>query len=244
MNYKDFFKEDILPGGKGDETSPSQIDPSELSMGIKVEMEHTKDSKLAREIALDHLTEDPHYYSKLKHAGLADELDNKKAEEAVVEPKASMVKKQTEPVTVFPEVPFDTSNGPDMIGCIGSTADISNQDKTDVESPAKDPEPGNNITGAMGSTPSNPNILQKQSNSQSSISIPPSLQSIVPKDIQIDIVEGKKILEKMKEDVKSSPTVKGSATAFGPKQEGVTPAAGDPDKDHHFVKGKRWTVKW
>jgi len=35
-------------------------------MGIKVEMEHTKDRAIAREIALDHLTEDPKYYSKLK----------------------------------------------------------------------------------------------------------------------------------------------------------------------------------
>ena len=35
-------------------------------MGIKVEMEHTKDKKKAKEIAMDHLFEDPKYYSKLR----------------------------------------------------------------------------------------------------------------------------------------------------------------------------------
>jgi hypothetical protein len=39
---------------------------SQLKMGIKVEMEHTDDPKLAREIAMDHLVEDPNYYAKLK----------------------------------------------------------------------------------------------------------------------------------------------------------------------------------
>jgi hypothetical protein len=38
----------------------------QLEMGIKVEKEHTKDEKTAREIALDHLGEKPNYYSKLK----------------------------------------------------------------------------------------------------------------------------------------------------------------------------------
>lgn len=37
----------------------------QLDMGIKVELEHTSDRDLAREIALDHLGEDPEYYTKL-----------------------------------------------------------------------------------------------------------------------------------------------------------------------------------
>lgn len=37
----------------------------QLEMGIKVEMEHTDDKDKAKEIALDHLWEDPKYYSKL-----------------------------------------------------------------------------------------------------------------------------------------------------------------------------------
>jgi len=34
--------------------------------GIKVELEHTDDIYIAREIAMDHLAEDPDYYNKLK----------------------------------------------------------------------------------------------------------------------------------------------------------------------------------
>jgi len=37
----------------------------QLEMGLKVEMEHTDDTTKAREIALDHLMEDPEYYTKL-----------------------------------------------------------------------------------------------------------------------------------------------------------------------------------
>lgn len=37
----------------------------QLKKGTKVEMEHTDDKKIAKEIAMDHLTEDPNYYNKL-----------------------------------------------------------------------------------------------------------------------------------------------------------------------------------
>lgn len=57
---------DMLRGGKGDRAKPSDFDPQELKRGIEVEMEHTKSRRIAREIALDHLSEDPRYYSKLK----------------------------------------------------------------------------------------------------------------------------------------------------------------------------------
>ena len=42
------------------------VEGDELSMGIKTEMEHTKDKDVAEKIARDHLAEDPKYYSKLK----------------------------------------------------------------------------------------------------------------------------------------------------------------------------------
>jgi len=41
-------------------------DKTELAMGIKVEMEHTINKEAAKTIALQHLAEDPKYYSKLK----------------------------------------------------------------------------------------------------------------------------------------------------------------------------------
>jgi hypothetical protein len=46
---------------------------NQLNKGIKVEMEHTEDKSKAKEIALDHLFEDPKYYDKLK------KVENKEA---------------------------------------------------------------------------------------------------------------------------------------------------------------------
>ena len=63
-----------LPGGEGDSTPPDQLDPTQLSTGIQIEMEHTNDVEIAKEIAVDHLTEDPKYYTKLVNAGLAKEF--------------------------------------------------------------------------------------------------------------------------------------------------------------------------
>lgn len=58
-------KQNQLVGGVGDKTPPSAVDAEELAMGIEVEMEHTVDQNKAKEIALDHLTEDPKYYTHL-----------------------------------------------------------------------------------------------------------------------------------------------------------------------------------
>jgi hypothetical protein len=63
-----------LPGGVGDNTPTNQVDPNQLSIGVQVEMEHTNDHEIAQEIAMDHLTEDPQYYTKLIAAGLASEF--------------------------------------------------------------------------------------------------------------------------------------------------------------------------
>lgn len=51
---------------------PSQVNSKELSMGIKVEMEHTDNPEEAKVVALQHLAEDPKYYSKLQTLGLED----------------------------------------------------------------------------------------------------------------------------------------------------------------------------
>lgn len=42
----------------------------ELHKGIKVEKEHTDSETEARHIAMDHLVEDPKYYTKIAKAGL------------------------------------------------------------------------------------------------------------------------------------------------------------------------------
>lgn len=45
----------------------------QLVKGVNVELEHTNDEKVAREIALDHLGEDPEYYTKLASLELEED---------------------------------------------------------------------------------------------------------------------------------------------------------------------------
>jgi len=56
----------IIPGGLGADLKSEDVDQKQLEMGIKVELEHTGDKDMAQEIALDHLAEDPKYYTNLK----------------------------------------------------------------------------------------------------------------------------------------------------------------------------------
>ena len=63
------FFPDQIPGGKAAGRSPDDFDRVELKKGTRHEMEHTMDPSSAMEIAMDHLAEDPHYYSDLEAAG-------------------------------------------------------------------------------------------------------------------------------------------------------------------------------
>lgn len=64
------MKKQYLVGGLGDKKKLSKFNKKEVKMGLKVEMEHTNNKKIAEEIVADHLTEDKHYYTKLMKAGL------------------------------------------------------------------------------------------------------------------------------------------------------------------------------
>ena len=59
-------REDMVEGGKADNADESEFDPKQLEMGIEIEMEHTNDPKMAKEIAMDHLKENAEYYTHLK----------------------------------------------------------------------------------------------------------------------------------------------------------------------------------
>jgi len=78
-NKKDFLKwkkfiakysQDKIAGGLADKNKPTDFSEEALQKGIAVEMEHTNDTKIAMEIAMDHLHEDPQYYDKLQKTGL------------------------------------------------------------------------------------------------------------------------------------------------------------------------------
>ena len=57
----------ILGTGKAKEEkfTEKDADPEQLKLGIKVEMEHTKNRAIAKRISLDHLAELPDYYTRL-----------------------------------------------------------------------------------------------------------------------------------------------------------------------------------
>jgi 8-oxo-dGTP pyrophosphatase MutT (NUDIX family)/ribosomal protein S18 acetylase RimI-like enzyme len=63
---KKFGKKELIPSGKASGRKPSEFDREQLKAGVQVEMEHTDDPRKALEIAMDHLAEDPQYYTKLK----------------------------------------------------------------------------------------------------------------------------------------------------------------------------------
>jgi len=81
-------EKDYIPGGLTDKLTGSMEDKhkqlakmhnvsledieKEVSKGVKVEMEHTNDENIAHEIAMDHVFEDPKYYSKLSAQNLEE----------------------------------------------------------------------------------------------------------------------------------------------------------------------------
>ena len=59
-------QKDLLQGGKADNIPDREFSPSSLSEGASHEHEHTNKNQVAKEIAKDHLSEDPDYYKKVK----------------------------------------------------------------------------------------------------------------------------------------------------------------------------------
>ncbi|MFA5023479.1 MAG: DUF5661 family protein [Patescibacteria group bacterium] len=57
---------DKIPGGLGQFTEPKDVDSKELDAGIEIEYEHNSNTEIAQDIALDHLTEIPDYYTRLE----------------------------------------------------------------------------------------------------------------------------------------------------------------------------------
>jgi len=87
MKYKGAFKEEKLEGGLADKKTVEDIAKKHkldvevikkhLNDGIKVEMEHTSLKTKAKEIAMDHIFEDPNYYTKLKKMETKESKDLK-----------------------------------------------------------------------------------------------------------------------------------------------------------------------
>lgn len=94
-------REDKIPGGLADKKSAKDFDPKSLKAGMKVESEHTSDKGIAQEIAMDHLTEDPKYYKKLK------EVEKKDMVETTADGKKEIVEGK-EPLKKDPKARWDS----------------------------------------------------------------------------------------------------------------------------------------
>lgn len=66
IKLNEYLSNDYLEGGLADDATPDLFDKEQISKGIKVEMEHTNDPKIALEITMDHLMENPKYYDYLE----------------------------------------------------------------------------------------------------------------------------------------------------------------------------------
>jgi len=71
--WSDVLKEEEYKLNVKPTVKAKDVDPKELKKGIAVEKEHTTDLKTAKRIALNHLGEDPKYYTKLAKAKLEEE---------------------------------------------------------------------------------------------------------------------------------------------------------------------------
>lgn len=67
INETDYTIDDFFHQGRFAESGKTldDIDPEQLNMGIKIEMEHTKNKAVSIKIALDHLAEFGNYYTGL-----------------------------------------------------------------------------------------------------------------------------------------------------------------------------------
>jgi hypothetical protein len=102
MTQKPKNEADVVPGGLAKGLSLNDIAEkhgvsvdimvAEFKKGIAVEMEHTTDREVAKEITLDHLFEDPKYYDKLKKV---EEYVDKKGVERVA---AALPQTEEEPI--------------------------------------------------------------------------------------------------------------------------------------------------
>jgi hypothetical protein len=75
MTFKSFYTEQLAKGmSLEDIARKHNINIAELQKeiekGSKVEHEHTESEEHAKRVAMDHLVEDPKYYTKLSKAGL------------------------------------------------------------------------------------------------------------------------------------------------------------------------------
>lgn len=109
-----------LKGGKGDKLTPDQVNYYEFQKGWRHELEHTDDIDKAKEIALDHLSEDPIYYTRLD----------------MIELKANKKKRTDLPLEVKKDQMKDPDNQMEKVKKI-SNSNSGKQETKKLEEPKK-----------------------------------------------------------------------------------------------------------
>jgi hypothetical protein len=115
MTQKPKNEADVVPGGLAKGLSLNDIAEkhgvsvdimvAEFKKGIAVEMEHTTDREVAKEITLDHLFEDPKYYDKLKK--VEEYIDDKGVERvaaALPQTEEEPIEESTEPSDIIKDL--------------------------------------------------------------------------------------------------------------------------------------------
>jgi hypothetical protein len=69
------LNEETIKGEKETGLSPKDVNPKEFLVGLAVEKEHSSDIAVQKTIALQHLAENPNYYSEGMKKGMFDEPD-------------------------------------------------------------------------------------------------------------------------------------------------------------------------
>jgi len=69
----EFLNEEIIKGEKEIGITSQDVDPKEFLVGMEVEKEHSTELSVAKTIALQHLADNPKYYSEGMKKGLFDE---------------------------------------------------------------------------------------------------------------------------------------------------------------------------
>lgn len=65
LEFRHEMQGTLLEGGQADRMKPEDFDQEALDMGIRFELRHTEDPRIAAEIAMDHLSKHPSYYDAL-----------------------------------------------------------------------------------------------------------------------------------------------------------------------------------
>lgn len=72
-DYNKIFERDVIKGQIDTGLSVEDVDPKEFLVGLEVEKEHSKNLAVRKTIALQHLSENPKYYSEGMKKGIFDE---------------------------------------------------------------------------------------------------------------------------------------------------------------------------